>query len=210
MNIKDLRKTIFINSTDCNYYIDQNKTVAAGFMRTNGYKYNERFSDEKIEALDKLTRKFSTIMNCAVGLEILLYIYCVFIPFFEQFLKMQYAIAALVFAIPPLVALFLTYVVINKFYEKELDKFGAYQIVKFKPNIYNVEPKAFEKYLNTKRKSWFVLLLVLLIFLFVVVTPSFIANANKNEKFDSAIKMANVYLKVVPINSGVFAQRFSL
>ena len=205
--MKDFRKYLFINSQYCTYYIDQKQTVAAGILRNKGYKYSEKFSDEKIDELNKLYRKYTTILNCCVGAEIILYLYFVFFPFYIQFLQMFYFTSVMAFSIPPLVALYLTYVVINKFYEKDLEKFGSFECVKFKPNLYNVEPQAFDKYLNTKRKSWIVLLLVSVLFIGYAYAPILINILNDKENYKLTKKFSNVYLKLVPISADVYAQR---
>lgn len=207
MNIRDFRKNIFINSQYCTYYIDKKQTVAAGIMRSRGYKFNEILTDEQIGELDKLYRKYTTILNCAVGVEIVLYLYCIFIPFFLQFLHMQYFLAVILFSLPPLIALFFTYIGINGLYEKDLQKFGQYQKVQFKPNVYNVEPKAFDNYLSVKRKSVFILIPMVLLFAYLLFTPLVIDGLNSAGKYNSVIKMSNVYLKFVPIISDIYAQR---
>lgn len=207
MNIRDFRKNIFVNSQYCTYYLDQNNTVAAGILRSNGYKFQNKFSEEQILKLEKMYRNYTTLLNCAVGIEIVLYIYCVLFPFFVQFLQLPYFIAVLIFAVPPLVALFLTYVVFDGIYQNKLKEFGEYEKVKFKANVYNVEPSAFDRYMTTSRKSGYILLIAMLIFIYYAFTPIFIDILNTKGKYEQVIKSANLYLKFVPINSDVHAQR---
>lgn len=72
MDIKDFRKNIFLNSQYCTYYIDKGCTVLAGIMRSFGYKYAVKLPQEKLAQVNAVYRKFTTLMNCIVGIEILL------------------------------------------------------------------------------------------------------------------------------------------
>ena len=75
MDINDYRKKIFLNSQYCTYYNINNYTILAGIMRSNGYLYSVKLPDEKLKEVNKTYRKFTTILNSVVALEILLYIY---------------------------------------------------------------------------------------------------------------------------------------
>ena len=208
MDIKDFRKLIFINSQYCTYYLENKKTVLAGILRNNGYKFQQILPDETLEYINKTSRKFYTILNSVVAAEILMYVYFFIFPYFLKIMKMPFFMAAFSLSAIPLIILYLTYVVINKFYENFLKKnIGDFEKIKFNPNIYNVEPKAFEKYLSTPRKSVYVLALILLIFSFYAFTPSIIKLFNKTEQYNISKSISNIYLKVFPINSTVFAQR---
>ena len=93
VNIDIFRKSVFINSQYCNWYNVGNNTILAGIMRNIGYFYKDKLSAEDIQSAGKIYRKYTTIMNCVVGVEILLYIYLVIFPFFLQFMKQQFIIS---------------------------------------------------------------------------------------------------------------------
>ena len=122
VNIDIFRKSVFINSQYCNWYNVGNNTILAGIMRNIGYFYKDKLSAEDIQSAGKIYRKYTTIMNCVVGVEILLYIYLVIFPFFLQFMKQQFIISVLALSIIPLLALYLSYIVVNKLYENEIFK----------------------------------------------------------------------------------------
>lgn len=208
MNINDFRKKIFINSQYCNWYSVGSNTVIAGIMRSVGYLYQQKLSDEQIKAFDKEYRKYTTIMNSAVALEILLYIYLVIFPYFVDFMKQPFIISVLTLSLIPLLALYLTYVVANKLFENYIVKtIGLGKKTLFKPDVKNIDEKTFNDYISTPRKSLYVVLLIAVLFLGYVVTPLTVTNLNISKKYKSAENLANMYLKVVPIAPEVYAQR---
>lgn len=208
MNINDFRKKIFINSQYCNWYSVGSNTVIAGIMRSVGYLYQQKLSDEQIKAFDKEYRKYTTIMNSAVALEILLYIYLVIFPYFVDFMKQSFIVSVLTLSLIPLLALYLTYVVANKLFENYIVKtIGLGKKTLFKPDVKNIDEKTFNDYISTPRKSLYVVLLIAILFLGYVVTPLTVTNLNISKKYKSAENLANMYLKVVPIAPEVYAQR---
>ena len=208
VNIDNFRKNVFINSQYCNWYNVGNNTILAGIMRNIGYFYKDKLSAEDIQSAGKIYRKYTTIMNCVVGVEILLYIYLVIFPFFLQFMKQQFIISVLALSIIPLLALYLSYIVVNKLYENEIFKtIGEAKKTVFKPTLKNIDEQAFQTYLKTPKKSIYVVLLLAIIFLGYVLTPLTIQNMNRSEKYNSVIRLSNIYLKIVPIASNVYPQR---
>ena len=71
----------------------------------------------------------------------------------------------------------------------------------------NIDEQAFQTYLKTPKKSIYVVLLLAIIFLGYVLTPLTIQNLNRSEKYNSVIRLSNIYLKIVPIASNVYPQR---
>ncbi len=208
MNINDFRKFIFINSQYCNHYEIGSNTVIAGIMRNIGYLYQQKLSEEQISEFNKEYRKYTTILNTVVVAEILLYLYAVIFPYFVNFMELPFFITVLTLSIIPLLALYLTYIVANSFFEKYLEKtFGLGKKTKFAPTIKNIDEKSFQEYISTPRKSIYVMLLVIAIFLGYIITPLYITNFNIAKKYKSAVNLANVYLKFVPISPNVYAQR---
>lgn len=208
MNINDLRKLIFVNSQYCNWYNVGNNTVLAGIIRNDGYLYKEKLSDAQIQIVDKEYRKYTTIMNCIVGLEIILFIYCVIFPYFIGFMQQPFFVSILVLTLIPLLALLLTYIVVNKLFENKLFSIlGEGKKTVFRPSYKNINEKAFQKYLSTPRKSIFVLLLMAVLFLGYVLTPFTVASLNSAKRYKNVISLANLYLKLVPISSEVYAYR---
>ena len=160
VNIDIFRKSVFINSQYCNWYNVGNNTILAGIMRNIGYFYKDKLSAEDIQSAGKIYRKYTTIVNCVVGVEILLYIYLVIFPFFLQFMKQQFIISVLALSIIPLLALYLSYIVVNKLYENEIFKtIGEAKKTVFKPTLKNIDEQAFQTYLKTPKKSIYVVLL---------------------------------------------------
>lgn len=208
MNINDFRKNIFLNSQYCTYYIDKGCTVLAGVMRSFGYKYAVKLPDEKIEQVNIVYRKFTTLINCIMGVEILLYIYLFVFPYYLKLLQMPFFVMALILCAIPLVMLYLTYIAVNYLYENFLVRYiGTFQRVKFQPNIYNIEPKAYENYRKTPKKSVYVLAIMMMVFLYFAFMPMLIDNLVSTGKYKSALKNANIYTKFIPIFPDVYAQR---
>ena len=208
IDLNDLRKLIFANSQYCNWYNVGNNTIVAGIMRNEGYLYQKRLSDEQLKDFGKEYRKYTTIMNWLVAVEIVAYIYLVIFPYFVEFMKQPYLVSVLALTLIPLVLLYLTYVVVNNFFIKSVFKmFGPCKKTLFRPTIKNIDEKAFEEYNSTPRKSIYVVLLLVLLFAGYVLTPYTIVNLSHAEKYNSVINLSNVYSKIVPISPEVYAQR---
>ena len=208
MDIKNLRKQIFINSQYCTYCIESGNTVAAGIMRNVGYKFFEKFDDEKIQILNSVYRKYTSILNIIVILGIFAFIYLFLFPNYLKLMQLPYYLFIILLSAIPLVGLFLIYIVINKFYENFLSKnFGTFEKTQFKPNIYNVEPKAFEQYLTTPRKSSYIATAIILLFMLYIFTPFLISGFNSAGKYTFAENLSNIYLKFVPINPDIYGQK---
>ncbi len=208
MDINDYRKKIFLNSQYCNYYNVNNNTVLAGIMRSNGYRYSVRLPEEKLQQISKTYRKFTTIMNSVVALEIILYIYFVIFPFYTEFMKLPFFAVVILLSLIPMVALFLTYVALNYLYENYLSRYvGTFQRMKFKPEIRHIDEKMFKEYEKTPRKSVYILVLMAVIFFLYLFTPFAINSLNNNGKYPSAVKLSNTYLTFMPIAPEIYAQR---
>lgn len=208
MDINEYRKRIFINSQYCTYYNVNNNTILAGILRSNGYRYSVRLPQDKLKQINKVYRKFTTILNCAVALEIILYIYIVIFPFYIQFMKLPFFFAVLLLSFIPLAGLYLTYILINSLYENYLTRYvGTFQRMKFKPEVRFIDDEMFKEYENTPRKSVYVLALMVLIFCSYIITPFVIKAFIDNEKFIMAENIANTYLTFVPVSPEVYAQR---
>ena len=208
MDINDLRKQIFLNSQYCTYYNFNNNTVLAGIMRSNGYRYSVRLPEEKLKNVNKNYRKFTTIMNCVVALEIILYIYLVIFPYYTQLMKLPFIAVVLLLSLIPLMALYLTYIAVNYLYENYLSRYiGTFQRIKFKPDIRYIDEKDFEEYKKTPRKSVFIVAILLIIFCLYIITPFVITSYNNKGKFDAAIKLSNSYLMFMPVAPEIYAQR---
>ena len=208
MNIKDFRKFIFVNSQSCTYYLDKDSTILAGILRNIGYKYNQKFEESNIIQIEKEYRKNITALNFTFAFEVILFLYLCVFPAYTKVMTFNYFIAILILALIPMVALYITYVIFNKKYEAYLNNnFGKSELVKFQPNIYNVEPSAFERYKKTPRNSTYVIVLMVILFMLYAYTPAIIDNLNAGEKYNSVIKLSNIYLKFVPINADVYAQK---
>lgn len=208
MNMKDFRKSIFLSSQYCTYYIENGCTVLAGIMRNYGYKYAVKLPQEKLIQVNAVYRKFTTLMNCIVGVEILLYLYLFMFPCFLKLIKLPFFIMGTTLTILPLVMLFLTYVAVNYLYENYLARYiGTYQKVKFLPTIYNIEPEAYETYRKTPKKSVFVMAFLIIAFLYYALMPMVIDNLVSTGKYEKALKASNIYSKIIPISPDVYAQR---
>ena len=85
-------------------------------MRSFGYKYAVKLPDEKIEQVNIVYRKFTTLINCIMGVEILLYIYLFVFPYYLKLLQMPFFVMALILCAIPLVMLYLTYIAVNYLY----------------------------------------------------------------------------------------------
>ena len=208
MNINDFRKIIFMNSQYCNWYYVGNSTILAGIMRNIGYMYTTKLSSQKLKEINSAYRKFTTIMNCAVALEIILYIYLIIFPFFTKIMQLPYFIAIISLCFIPMLALYLTYIVVNSVFEKFLAKnVGIFKKTAFKPSLKYIDENAFVEYQTTPRKSVYVMLLLAIIFFGYVFTPFLIADLNSNEKHKTAEILSNSYLTFVPISSETYVQR---
>lgn len=208
MGINDYRKKIFIHSPYCTYYNVGNNTVLAGILREIGYRYAVNLPDEKLKEVNAVYRKFTTLMNSVIAIEILLYIYLVIFPYYTEIMKMPYFMVVLSLSLLPLIALYLTYVVVNVLYENFLSRFiGTFQKVKFQPAVDNIDEKAFNAYEKTPKKSVYVLILLVLIFCYYIVTPLVTMNMNGSKDYKAAINTANTYLTFVPISAEMYAQR---
>lgn len=208
MGINDYRKKIFLNSQYCTYYNINNYTILAGIMRNNGYLYSVKLPDEKIKQINKAYRKFTTLLNSIVAVEIILYIYLVIFPFFIQFMKMPFWVAILILALIPLIVLYLTYIGINCIYENYLSRYvGTFKRTPFKPEIKYIDEKAFKEYESTPRKSVYIVLILAILFLGYIITPFVISGLNNSQKYAQAESLAGIYLKLVPIAPEVYAQK---
>lgn len=208
MALNDYRKKIFINSQCCTYYNVNKHTILAGIMRNKGYLYSVNLPDEKIKQINATYRKFSTLLNSLVALEIILYIYLVIFPNFVTFMKMPFWIPILVLAFIPLVALYLTYWGVNYLYENFLSKYiGTFKRTQFKPEIKYIDEKAFNEYENTPRKSVFIILILAVLFISYIFIPFIITGLNNSKQYKFASNLAGVYLKLVPIAPEVYADK---
>lgn len=208
MNMNDFRKKIFLNSQYCTYYIDKGCTVLAGVMRSFGYKYAIKLPVEKLAQVNVVYRKFTTLMNCLMGAEILLFVYLFLFPNFLKLTKLPFFVMSVILCAIPLIMLYLTYISVNYLYENYLSRYvGSFQKVKFQPTIYNIEPQAYETYRKTSKKSIYVLAFMMAIFLYFVFMPMAIDNMVANGKYKLALKTSNVYSKFIPIFPDVYAQR---
>ncbi len=208
MNIEDYRKKVFINSQYCNYYNESNGTVLAGILRNIGYKYSVVLPEEKLKTISAVYRKFTTVINSVVALEILLYVYLVVFPYFTEFMKAPFYLVVFGLSLIPLMLLYLTYVGINLLYENYLTRYvGSFKKVKFSPSIEKLDEKNYQEYKSTPRKSIYVLIAILVIFCLYAFIPLYIEGLNKSKKYDSAIRVSNSYLFFVPISPKVYANR---
>ena len=157
MDINEYRKQLFLKSQFCTYYKVNNNTVLAGIMRSNGYRYAVSLPDEKLKEVNKVYRRFTTLLNSAVAVEIILYVYLVIFPYYLEFMNLPFFVVVMLLSLIPLVALYLTYVVVNSLYENYLARYvGTFQKMKFQPKVQYIEEKAFQEYIKTPRKSVYV------------------------------------------------------
>lgn len=208
MNIRDLRKLIFMNSQYCTHYFVGNSTILAGILRNNGYLYPQKLDKPSLKELGREYRKYTTILNSVVAIEILLFIYLIVFPHFLQFLEGQFFVVVFSLCMLPLVVLYLTYVVANSFYEKYLaNKFGTYRKTAFKPIVKYIEDEDFDEYEKTPRKSIYVALVLAIIFCGYILTPFLISDMNSGKNYGGAERLSNLYLKFVPISAEAYASR---
>lgn len=208
MDINDFRKHIFLNSQYCTYYTDKGGTVLAGIMRNFGYKYADKLSQEKLTLNNAVYRNFTTLINCLIGAEILLYVYFFIFPNFLKLMQINYFIVVLMLSAIPLIMLYLTYIAVNYFYEKFLVKnIGTFQRIKFNPTVYNIDFKAYEQYKKSSKMSSFVLVILLVIFLYYIFTPIVIDKLVYTKKYSMAVKTADLYSKIIPISSDTYVKR---
>lgn len=208
MGLNDYRKKIFINSQCCTYYNVNKHTILAGIMRNKGYLYSVNLPDEKIKQINATYRKFSTLLNSLVALEIILYIYLVIFPNFVTFMKMPFWASILILAFIPLVALYLTYLGVNALYENFLARYvGTFKRTQFKPQVKYIDEKAFNEYENTPRKSVFIILILAILFIGYIVTPLIISGFNNSGHYKLAKNLAGVYLTFVPVAPEVYADK---
>lgn len=90
MDINEYRKQLFLKSQFCTYYKVNNNTVLAGIMRNNGYRYAVSLPDEKLKEVNKVYRKFTTLLNWIVAIEIILYVYLVIFPYYLEFMNLPF------------------------------------------------------------------------------------------------------------------------
>lgn len=208
MDINEYRKLLFLKSQYCTYYKVNNNTVLAGIMRNNGYRYAVRLPEEKLKEVNKVYRKFTALLNSAVAIEIILYIYLVIFPYYLGFMNLPFFAVVLLLSLIPLVALYLTYVAVNALYENYLSRYvGTFQRMKFQPKVKYIEENEFQDYLKTPRKSVYILGLIILIFFLYILTPFIITSLNRSDKYKSALNLANTYLTFMPVAPEVYAQR---
>lgn len=206
MDINYLRKIIFANSPDFNFYNFNGCTVVRGFFKEKGYAYRPQFSDENLSLLNKKYRMLNAILNTAMAAEILLYVYLFIFPYFLNFMELPFYLSIILLSIIPLILLYLNYVVINYLYELFLTKtFGKFQKIMFEPNIRKIDENQYKKYIGSFRKSVLVIPVILLIFLAYAITPYIIIDKIDNDKYSSALKLSLNYLKFVPINPEIYA-----
>lgn len=206
--LNNFRKFIFINSQYCNYYIKNNFTVLAGIMRNYGYRTERVLTGDEINIIDKKYRLFNGIMNLVVMIEIILYLYLLFFPYYLKLMEMPFFFFVITLSTIPLVALYLTYISVNYFYEKYLlQTLGTLQKTEFKPEIKEIEETQFEKYLKTPKYSVYVLLLIIMVFGAYIFTPMIVDKCLKYKKYSTALKLSNVYLKLIPTASDTYSQR---
>ena len=208
MDINEYRKQLFLKSQYCTYYKVNNNTVLAGIIRDSGYRYAVSLPDEKLKDVNNVYRKFTTLLNWIVALEIILYIYLVIFPYYLEFMNLPFFVVVMLLSLIPLVALYLTYVGVNSLYENYLSRYvGTYQKIKFQPKVQYIEDKVFQEYIKTPRKSVYVLVLMILIFFSYILIPLIINSLNHNDKFNSVLKLSNTYLYFMPVSPEVYAQR---
>ena len=208
MDINEYRKLLFLKSQYCTYYKVNNNTVLAGIMRSDGYRYTEILSDDKLKDVNKSYRKYTALLNLAVAVEIILYVYLVIFPYYLEFMKLPFFAVVMMLSIVPLVALYLTYIAVNASYENYLTKkVGAFQKMKFQPKVKYIEDDVFNAYLKTTKKSIFFLALIILVFFAYLVTPLIINSFNSAKNYNSALKLSNKYLTLMPVAPDVYAQR---
>lgn len=208
MDINEYRKLLFLKSQYCTYYKVNNNTVLAGIMRDNGYRYAVRLPEEKLKEINKVYRKFTALLNTAVAIEIILYIYLVIFPYYLEFMNLPFFAVVLLLSLIPLVALYLTYVAVNALYENYLSRYvGTFQRMKFQPKVKYIEENEFQDYLKTPRKSVYIFALIILLFLSYILTPFIITALNRSDKYKSALNLANTYLTFMPVAPDVYVQR---
>lgn len=208
IDIAKIRKSLYINSQYCNYYREDSSTIVADMFRSKGYKYTRTFSHKEYEKLDATYRKYNTIINSAIAIELLLYVYLFVFPYFTKIMQLPFILAALVFAFIPMLLLLGTYHIVNIYLIKELVKnFGTSETTEFKPQYNNINNRAFFLYMKTKRKSAYVLALIFAIFMFYILTPMAIDLLVINSQYQAAIKVSNIYTKFIPISADTYAQR---
>ncbi len=208
MILNDYRKKFFLNSQYCTFFNISNSTVLVGILRNIGYRYSAVLPDEKLKHINKNYRKFNALLNSLIALEIIAYIYFVVFPYYIQLMKFPYYAVILLLSLIPIAALYLTYWGVNLIYEKYLTKYvGTFQKIKFKPDIKNVDEKAFREYLKTPKTSVYFAAVLTVIFCGYVLTPFIIKNLSNAKKFNDVIKISDIYLTLVPIASDIYAQR---
>lgn len=208
MDINDYRKKIFLNSQYCTYYSINNYTILAGIMRSCGYLYSVKLPDEKLKEVNKTYRKFTTILNSVVAVEIILYIYLFIFPYFTQFMRMPFWLAIIILSLIPLFVLYLTYIGVNCLYENYLARYvGTFKKTPFKPDIKYIDEKAFKEYEATPRKSVYIVLLLAVLFIGYITVPFVISGLNNSQKYQQAVKLSGLYLKFVPISPEVYVQK---
>ncbi len=208
MDINEYRKQLFIKSQYCTYYKVNNNTVLAGIIRDKGYRYAVNLPEEKLKDVNRVYRRFTTLLNSAVAVELILYIYLVIFPYYTQFMHLPFWTVVILLSLIPLIALYLTYIIINSLYENYLTRYvGTFQRMKFQPKVKYIEDKVFEEYIKTPRKSIYVLVILFLIFFSYVTMPLIVNSFNSNNKFNSALRLSNFYLALVPVAPEVYSQR---
>lgn len=208
MDINDFRKILFLNSQYCISYNDSGKTILAGIMRNFGYKYSINLPAEKLTVINSVYRKFTAVVNSLIALEIILYVYLIVFPYFTEIMNLPFFIAVILVAVIPLFLLYFTYIGVNFFYEDYLKRYiGTFQKVKFEPTLDKIEHEAFLEYKYTSRKSVYVLAAIMFIFVVSVFTPFLIDGLVSGKNYKAALNISNVYLKFVPVNSQVYAQK---
>lgn len=206
--IKNFRKNVFMNSPYFNFYNVKGNTVLRGILKEIGYRYAIELPQEKLTEVNKTYRKMNTILNSLVAVELILYIYLVIFPFFTEFMKMPVIAVVILLSLIPLMCLYLTYIIVNYIYESYLAKYiGTFQKVKFQPDLSKIDEAQYEQYKKTSRKSSYLMALIALIFFGYVCTPLILNSMLDAGKYKGASNLASAYLRFVPINPEVYAQR---
>lgn len=210
MDIKDLKKKMFIASRFCNFYNDKDKTVLRGIPLSKGYSFNIKLPQEKIALYNNIYAKCNSAVSYIIILGLVLFLYLGIFPNYLVIIKLLPVLMLLIVVILPvflsLGVLYLTGVFLERYIEKFI---GSFKVVSFKPTIYNIDRDSYNNYTanSTPQKSA-IQFAVMALILGVLMSPLLVLKMQmKSKNYEGIIKTANVYLAVNPLPARIYAMR---
>ncbi len=188
-----------------NFYsiTENNETVIKSVNNTfNGYKFNRLFSDEEIETLRKVSKRFKRLSALVILLFYFVSIYGLLFNHYEHFIGI---IPKIIFFI---VMIGVTYLILygsSKIFENYLIKnFGEFEKTHF-PSSNFIESQSYKDFKLELVKIALLVIVVLVgyfskVYLFFGSPYETSLNLISNKKYEDAIRVTSVWAKIMPMN----------